>query len=326
MLKYAESFCVLVEELHFSRAAARLHLTQPALSHQIKKLEQQIGCTLLRRSPQKVALTEAGTILARELGAALSNINRAVQLAQDAARGDAGALAIGYCELPEAGNMTAIIRRYTEMYPRVDVTLRNLPTIEQAVALAAGSIDVAFLHPPLNAPNLVMHPATDEWVVAALHTDHVLAGKPVLRLVDLMSERLIVCAESLGPFMYNSILAACGKAGFQPKLREEMFRWHSMLDQAASGLGVAFVPASLAGSAHAQLVFRPIADLDVRLQTSIATAVEPIRPAVTRFLATAFLVLNGGTEVPWDADGSTAARALSSGTLKTIVTTNMPSK
>lgn len=294
MLKYAQSFCVLVEELHFSKAAARLHLTQPALSHQIKKLEEQIGCTLLRRSPHKVILTEAGAILARELSLALNQVNWAVQLAQDAARGDAGALAIGYCELPEAGNMAAIIRRYTELYPGVDVSLRNLPTIEQAVALTTGSIDVAFLHPPLNAPQLVMQPAGEEWVVAALRADHPLAGKPVLRLIELMSECLIVCAEVLGPFMYNSIVTACGKAGFQPKLREEMFRWHSMLDQAASGLGVALVPGSLAGT-HPQLVFRPIEDLDVKLQTSIATAGEPTRPAVIQFLATAISYLDEKT-------------------------------
>lgn len=293
MLKYAQSFCVLVEELHFSRAAARLHLTQPALSHQIKKLEQQIGCALLLRSPHKVTLTEAGMILARELGAALSHANRAVQLAQDAARGDAGALAIGYCELPAAGNMMGIIRRYTQLYPGVELTLRNITTIEQAVELTAGSIDVGFLHPPLDAPQLVLRPAGEEWIVAALHADHVLASRPVLKLVELMSERLIVCAEALGPVMYNSILAACGKAGFQPKLREEMFRWHSMLDQAASGLGVAFVPESLAGSTHAKLIFRPVEDLNVKLQTSIATAGEPTRPSVIRFLAIATSRLNG---------------------------------
>lgn len=294
MLKYAQSFCVLVEELHYSKAAARLHLTQPALTYQIKKLEEQIGCTLLRRSPHKVILTEAGMILARELSVALNHVGRAVQMAQDAARGDAGALAIGYCELPEAGSMTAIIRRYTELYPGVDITLLNLPTIEQVDALTAGSIDVAFLHPPLNAPQLVMRPAGEEWVVAALRADHALASQPVLKLVELMSERLIVCAEELGPIMYNSILAACGKAGFQPRLREEMFRWHSMLDQAASGLGVAFVPASLAGT-HPQLVFRPVENLDVKLLTSIATAGEPTRPAVVRFLATAASYLSGGT-------------------------------
>lgn len=289
MLKYAQSFCVLVEEMHFSKAAARLRLTQPALSHQIKKLEQEIGCTLLRRSPHQVILTEAGTILARGFGTALSHVNRAAQEAQDAARGDAGALAIGYCELPQAGHMTAIVRRYTSLYPAIDITLRNMSTNEQAVALTAGSIDVAFLHPPLNSPQLVMRPAGEEWIIAALPSDHALASRPVLALSELMSERLIICAESTGSFMYHSILAACGRAGFQPQLREEKNSWHAMVDQAASGLGVALVPESLTNSTRAQLVFRPIEDLHVKLQTAIATAGEPTRPAVARFLATATL-------------------------------------
>ncbi|MBA8881843.1 LysR family transcriptional regulator [Phyllobacterium myrsinacearum] len=286
MIKYAKSFCVLAEELHFNKAAARLHLTQPALSYQIKKLEEQLGCILLKRSPHKVLLTEAGMILARELSAALNHVNGAFQMAQDAARGDSGALVIGYCELPEAGNMTAAIRRYTDLYPGVDVTLINMPTIEQVDALTAGSLDVAFLHPPLNAPQLVMRPAGEELIVAALRADHALAAQPALQLAELKHERLIVCAEQLGPIMYNSILAACGKAGFQPKLREEMFRWHSMLDQAASGLGVAFVPASLSGT-HPLLVFKPVEDLGVKLLTAIATVGDPTRPAVIRFIETA---------------------------------------
>lgn len=294
MFKYAHSFCVLVEELHYSKAAARLHLTQPALSYQIKKLEEQVGCRLLQRSPHKVILTDAGMILAKGLGVAIEHANRAVQLAQDAARGDTGSLAIGYCELPEAGRMTTIIRRYVEAYPGIDVTLRNMPTIEQTVALVDGSIDVAFLHPPLSAPHLVLRPAGSEDIVAALHSTHVLATRGTLRLTDLVSERLIICAEKLGPFMYNSIIAACGKAGFQPLLQEEMFRWHSMLDQASSGLGIALVPKSLS-SVHPQLVFRPIEDLGVVLQTSIATAGQPSRPAVIRFLAVATSFLNGLT-------------------------------
>ncbi|QHD06942.1 LysR family transcriptional regulator [Pseudomonas sp. R76] len=287
MLKYAHSFCVLAQELHFSRAASRLHLTQPALSHQIKKLEEEIGCTLLIRSPQKVMLTEAGLILARELSVALNQMNNAVQQAQDAERGDAGALAIGYCELPEAGRMSLIIRRYTTMYPGVDVTLRKLSTNDQVSALTTGSIDIAFLHPPVNAVQLVMRPAGDEWMVAVLHANHVLADRPTLRLAHLKTERLIVCAEETGAFMYNSILAACGSAGFQPRLREEKTSWHTMLDMAASALGVAFVPHSMKGLGNANLVFRVVDDLNVKLETAIATGAEPIRPAVSRFLEVA---------------------------------------
>ncbi len=291
MLKYAYSYCVLAEELHFSRAAARLHLTQPALSHQIRKLEEEIGCTLLHRSPQKVVLTEAGVILARELSAALGQVNRAVEKAQDAARGDAGALAVGYCELPDAGRMTAIIRRYRAAYPGVEISLKKLPTNDQAVALVAGSIDVAFLHPPLLTSSLTLRPAGEEWIMAALPVFHPLASKKVVRLADLAGEWLIVCAEETGSFMYHDILAACGRAGFQPRLREERESWLAMLDQVACGLGVAFVPESLSGCSHIELAFRPIEDLDVRLQTAIATHGEPTRPSVSRFIDMAMSLL-----------------------------------
>lgn len=287
MFKYAQSFCVLVEELHFSRAAARLHLTQPALSHQIKKLEEEVGCPLLLRSPHKVVVTDAGKLLARELTAALTLVDRAVEEARDVARGDAGMLAIGYCELPQAGHMTAIIRRYRELFPGVDITLHNMPTIDQIEALQKGAIDIAFLHPPIHQTNLSLQFAGEERIGAAMRADHPLANKQGLQLSDLSQERLIVSAEEIGAVLYHSIVSACSKCGFQPILREERFRWHAMLDQAAVGLGVALVPETLCSSSNDLVVFRPVQDLNIMLQTAIATTGSPVKPVVSSFMATA---------------------------------------
>jgi DNA-binding transcriptional LysR family regulator len=285
MLKFARSFCVLAEELHFSRAAARLLITQPALSHQIKMLEAEVGCALLRRSPQQVTLTEAGTVLARELGVALAHVRRAVDEALDVARGDAGALAIGYCELPLAGDLAAIIRRFGTLYPRVEVTLRTLPTNDQAVALVSGSIDIGFLHPPLDTPGLVLRPAGRERMVVAMPPDHGLARQPVLRLVNLATERLIFCVEETATHMHQDILAACARAGFKPQFREVENSWHAMVNQAAAGLGVALVPETLAAGNAAHVVFRTVEDLTLHLHTAIATADREVRPAVAQFLA-----------------------------------------
>ncbi len=283
VLKFSRSFCILAEELHFGRAAARLRLTQPALSHQIKALESEIGCALLRRSPQRVELTDAGAALARDLGAALAQVNRAVQGAVDVARGDAGALAVGYCGLPLAGALTATINRFVALYPRVEVTLRHLPTNDQADALRAGSIDIAYLHPPIDESGLALREAGEQRMRAVIPAGHRLARTAKLRLADLNGERLVFFSESCGPHMHRALVAACTKAGFTPRLREEDVSWYTMIDLAAAGLGIAFVPETVAPAAPG-VIFRDIPDLQLRLQTSIATTQQTPRPAVRHFL------------------------------------------
>jgi DNA-binding transcriptional LysR family regulator len=285
MLKFARSFCILAEELHFGRAAARLHVTQPALSHQMKALERDIGCALLRRSSHQVALTEAGVVLASALGAALDQVNRAVQQAVDVARGEAGALAVGYCELPLAGGLSATVQRFSGLYPQVAVTLHSMPTNEQVAALLGGSIDIGFVHPPLDSKPLTLRPAGAEPMLAAVPRTHRLAHGAKLLLRDLRDERLICCSEAGAPHMYRAMLAACGRAGFTPRVGVEDNSWHAMVNQAAAGLGVALVPASLAASTAPHVVFLPVEGLELTLQTAIATAAGPVRPAVARFLA-----------------------------------------
>jgi len=287
MIRFARGFCIVAEELHFGRAAARLNVTQPALSHQIKMLEQDLGFSLLKRSPHQVTLTDAGAVLARELGVALAHIERAVQEARDVARGDAGVLTIGYCELPDAGGMSATLRRFIVRYPHIEVRLQTVSSDEQGAALAAGRIDIGFIHPPIDDRHLILRPAGQQDMVAALSANHVLADRPALRLADLSREPIIFCSEQSAPYMHRAIMAACARAGFQPRLRAGENSWHAMVGQAMAGLGVALVPASLAAGSSARAVFKPVMDLDLQLYTAIATAGEPKRPAVTRFLAMA---------------------------------------
>jgi DNA-binding transcriptional LysR family regulator len=232
-----------------------------------------------------VALTDAGAVLARELGIALAHMERAVQEARDVARGDAGVLSIGYCELPDAGGMSATLRRFVARYPDVEVRLQTVSTDEQGAALAAGRIDIGFIHPPVDDRHLVLRPAGREDMVAALSVNHELAARPQLRLADLMREPIIFCSEQSAPFMHRAIMAACARAGFQPRLRAGENSWHSMVGQAIAGLGIALVPVSLAAGSSAKAVFKPILDLDLQLHTAIATAGQPQRPAVQRFLA-----------------------------------------
>jgi DNA-binding transcriptional LysR family regulator len=284
MLRYANAFCILAEELHFGRAAARLNITQPALSHQIKMIEQSVGCRLLDRSPHKVALTEAGAGFARELSAALAHIARARELAINVARGDAGALSIGYCELPWSGGLPRIVQRYTKRFPGMQVSLRPLPTHEQVQGLLSGALDVAFLHPPIDDSGLSLRHAGSEPMVAALSADHRLAGCESLALSALSGEQLIICSGVSAPHLHRAVLGACAQAGIEPRLNLIHDSWHAMAAGAIAGLGIALLPQSLRRSFAADLIFKPLSGLDYTLETALATKAKPWRPAVARFV------------------------------------------
>ncbi len=287
MLRYAAGFCALAEELHFGRAAARLHVTQPALSYQLKMMEQAVGCQLVQRSSHGVALTEAGAALARELTIALAQLGRARTAAIDIARGEAGALTIGYCELPWGGNLSGIIPAYAARYPGVHVSLRALSTNGQVAGLLDGSVDVGFLHPPVDTDALCLRPAGEEPMVAAMLPGHRLAGRDGLRIADLAGERLIFCSAASAPRLHRAVVDGCAQAGFVPRVSTEADSWHAMAAEAAAGLGIALVPETLRDSFGGGIVFRPLTDLDWRLQTAIATTAGQRRPAVVRFLEVA---------------------------------------
>lgn len=284
MLRYAYAFRVLAEELHFGRAAQRLHITQPALSHQIKMIEQSVGCMLLDRSSHHVALTEAGAGFARELGPALDQIARAKDLALDIARGDAGALSIGYCELPWSGELPGIVSAYAQRFPNMDISLKAMTTNKQAESLRSGALDVAFLHPPVDEAGLASLHIGNERMVAALPRAHPLASRKSLSFAQLAKERLIMCSEISAPHLNAAVMQACSASGQMPRLSMVQDSWHEMAVAAVAGLGVALLPHSVARNYGADLVFVPIRGFTYLLATALVTKAVPSRPAVTRFV------------------------------------------
>ena len=284
MLRYAQAFCLLAEELHFGRAAARLNITQPALSHQLKMMERAVGCRLVDRSPHKVALTEAGVGFARELSSAVNQIAAARAAAVEVSRGDAGAIAVGYCELPWSGGLSDIVQLYATRHPGVQVLLKALPTNDQVAGLLSGALDVGFLHPPIPSLGLVLRLAGTEALVAAMSRKHRLANIELRSIGMLASERLIFCSERSAPFLHRKVLDACAHAGFVPILGTAPDSWHAMATEASAGLGVALLPESMSQRFGTDLVFRPVPDIDYVLETALVTRSTPLRPAVARFL------------------------------------------
>jgi DNA-binding transcriptional LysR family regulator len=160
-------FVAVAEELHFHRAAKQLHITQPALSRQIRALETELGVLLLQRTQRQVQLTLAGEIFLTEAKAILQRTEQAVKLTQRAARGEVGQLKIGFVAPALRGILPSIIRAFRDRYPDVQLLLSEQRTRDQVEAFHAHQIDVGVLYPPVDDSLLNVVPiATENWVVA----------------------------------------------------------------------------------------------------------------------------------------------------------------
>jgi len=239
-----EAVVVLAETLHFGRAADRLHVSQPALSKRLKRLEERIGGPLLVRGYRDVKLTEAGRLLAGRGRHLIQESAATVALAQRAARGEAGLLRIGFGIATILGLVPDVLLRFRRAYPEVQLSLRDMPTPDQVSALANREIDVGFVRRPVSDDRLVMRPVLDERLVAALGPRSPWVPKVGLRSVA--GEPFIIVARTRSASFYDHALSVCAAAGFAPRIVQEAGELFTVLSLVRAGLGVSLVPRSAA--------------------------------------------------------------------------------
>jgi DNA-binding transcriptional LysR family regulator len=239
-----EAVVLLAETLHFGRAADRLHVSQPALSKRIKRLEERIGGPLLVRGYRDVKLTEAGRLLAGRGRHLIQESAATVALAQRAARGEAGLLRIGFGIATILGLVPDVLLRFRRAYPEVQLSLRDMPTPDQVSALASREIDVGFVRRPVSDDRLVMRPVLDERLVAALGPRSPWVPKVGLRSVA--GEPFIIIARTRSASFYDHALSVCAAAGFAPRIVQEAGELFTVLSLVRAGLGVSLVPRSAA--------------------------------------------------------------------------------
>jgi DNA-binding transcriptional LysR family regulator len=179
-LRHLRSFLAVVEELHFSRAAARLHISQPPLSQQIRRLEDELGARLFRRTKRRVELTPAGQTFLIEARQTLAQAERAVRAAQRAERGELGELVVGYVPSATYGPLPDVIRMFRKRFPDVDLRLQNLRSVQQRQALVDRQIDVGFVRPQVADPHLSYEAIWRESVVVALPGNHPLTRRTIV--------------------------------------------------------------------------------------------------------------------------------------------------
>jgi DNA-binding transcriptional LysR family regulator len=278
------SFTTVAEELHYGRAAERLHITQPALSRQIRDLERVLGVTLFDRTSRRVVLSRAGQAVLGQARRALAESGRAVRLARLAAHGDWGELAIAALPAAAVALLPAIIRAYRDAHPAIGVRISESFDDEQLAALTAGQIDAGFLRAAAAPPGLYLETLLTEPVLAGLPAGHRLARHNRIALSELAGEPFVFFPRHRSVLAYDEFIASCRAAGFSPAIVQEA-SGISALGLVAAGLGVTVVAASYQALSLDGVRFVPVTGHQLTLQ--VAWAVGNTNTALPGFLETA---------------------------------------
>ncbi|MGW3809305.1 LysR family transcriptional regulator [Micromonospora sp. NPDC005113] len=285
-LRHLRYFITVAEELHFSRAAQRLGMSQPPLSQQIRSLERELGVELFRRDPQGISLTDAGQVLWQEANRLVHDADALVQLADAIKRGQEGVVRIGAVGTAVLGVLPALIRQALRDMPRVSFHLLDIETGDQAVAFLEHRIDVGIIRPPIGQAEVDYVPLLHEPLIAAVCVDHPLAGETSVAAERLAGEDFVLFPRRLGQGLFDSVVSVCTEAGFQPHIRHETERMQTIIGMIASGAGVSIVPGCVANLAVPGVRYLTLAGTTVTSELGVCV-LKGAAPQVRRFLAVA---------------------------------------
>lgn len=283
-LHHLKCFVAVAEELNFSRAAERLHISQPPLTRQIQWLEKELGVQLFSRTTRSVQLTEAGQVYLEEARATLAQIRRGVSVAQRASRGEIGRLVVGF-EASSAYDILPQSRQlFKKQFPSVELAFVEMRTDEQARALHEGWISLGFVLPPLRNDALAIETILRESLVAAIPRNHPLSGKNKVTLGDLAAEAFVMSSRNNRCGLYDQVISVCHHAGFTPKVVQEANEMQIMLAFIAAGIGVSLLPDHVKRLRKPGIVFRPLMPSSAKIELAIAWRRDDTSPIVHEFL------------------------------------------
>jgi DNA-binding transcriptional LysR family regulator len=279
------SFRALADELHFTRAAARLHLTQPALSQHIRALERQLGTDLVRRGARGCTLTEVGEQVAAEAGRLLAEADATAGRIRAAAHGRDGRLRLAYTRSARGGRVDALVARFRREHPRVEVVPETGWTTPNVAGLLAGRFDAAFVRTPVDEPALTYRYVDREELLLAVPERHPLAGRRRIARSDVAGRPAVMWPRENAPGMFDRTIALVWPAGGFDLVRHEPDD-EQLLRAVAEGAVIAAVPAGRARALKVPGVrlrrfTAPVPTVDVAL----AYPTGSTNPAVHRLVA-----------------------------------------
>jgi DNA-binding transcriptional LysR family regulator len=260
-LRQIRSFLSVAETLHFGRTAELIHLSQPALSLQIRALEEEIGVRLFERNRRKTTLTAAGFAFRDDAAASLLQLEQGVRRAKLAANGKLGLLRIGFISTAGSEIVPEIVRQFRELNPEVEFSLRNILTAEQVQMLEAGSLDIGFLRLPIGG-----HSALDvvtvhrEPFVLVVPSSHKLAKRKAVRLRELAGLDFVMYERTYAPGFHDLIFGILRNARIVPNVSQTAGEIPTLISLVASRMGITILPASAVRHSGASVVGCEILD------------------------------------------------------------------
>jgi DNA-binding transcriptional LysR family regulator len=282
-LRHLRYFIALAEELSFTTAAQRLHISQPPLSQQIRDLEHELGTVLLLRTSRKVVLTEAGTAFLAHARSIIAGAELAASQVRAIGQGLTGALNVAATGSMLLGPLAALMADYQRRVPGVLIGLHEMAPEAQVSALLTRAVDVSFLRlPPVDA-ELVRETAWREPVGVFLPVGHRLAGRGAVALSELRDDDHVFLRLRDSDFA-QYVRKCCVEAGFMPRISQQVVEAYSLTSMVAAGFGVALAPRSTSTLSRPEVVYRDLVPPAPSADVSMVHHREP-GPVLTRFLS-----------------------------------------
>jgi len=287
-LRHLTAFLAVAEELHFGRAARRLHIAQPPLSYQIRQLEKELGVQLFERSTRRVRLTSSGQAFLGPARRVLDELGSATLAARAGGQGLYGRVTIGFAGASSHDALPRLTREIHDRYPGIELILQGQTYANVAIQrVADGTLDVGFVRLPCSARGVRTRIIADECLVCALPDNHRLAPRNAISLGDLADESFVTFPRSSGSSLLDATVQACQTAGFTPSIVQAAPDSYTILALVAAGVGVTLTLSSCQHIRLDGLVYRPLIGPELSMRAALAWRPDNPSAAVQTVLAVA---------------------------------------
>lgn len=282
-LRQMQCFAALADLLHFTRAAERMNMTQPAFSRQIIALEDALDISLVERNSHNVKLTAAGEAFVSGCRDAFNVLSRASRRASLIQSGFEGSLSVGYTDFAISSDLPELLHDFRRQFPNIILEPYQASTRELLVCLEENRLHVAFVTGPIRQSGLSIIPFTENGLLVVLNDGHPLADKAEITVADLADQDFVFGVPELWRFYLRHIERVFSDAGIEPNIVERGFNSEGLFGLVAGQMGITIYPDCVRNYYRRGLILREVKDLAVQIPTMVAWSDSVNSAALTSF-------------------------------------------